>query len=464
MRLVANSLNREYIFNIVQQIDRERLTRIDLAVAYATKMDAIFTLARETGVPLTLYTLADGNGFPGLRVARTFIVGDRVAWRLFLTRAYFHSKIMWFRGVGAYIGSANLTDDAWYRNLECGVWIPQDELEERNWIPQLSAMFAALHDRFREATSHDLEALAQLAESRRRLTAAEREFAEVRDRILAHLPGNQSPNVRDRPTDGGGAARARFIDEWNQGIAILQKITRLFAENRDRWPDWVDQGAHPAIVQDQATEWWWQTDFRSTRESRRLMLEAHESNRRDPDRAVRDLLDRWCRFDGGNDGQWHPYINDYPRELHQLLLPDSLEQLDEHGLARIVFLCHSSREHARQIPNRTFGLPADAQHTVEERCAFYANFLWRQRSGAGRRVVDVLRYVLWGDQQGRASNQDSASRIWAAASHDDWRLPHLGVHILGELVGYARPGEFPPRNNRVSKTLYALGFDNISYY
>src|SRR5690606_8628537 len=134
--------------------------------------------------------------------------------------------------------------------LECGVWVPQEELEETNWIPQISAMFAALHDRFHEATSQDLDALARLGESRRRLTAVEREFDEVLNRILAHLPGSQSPTVRDPLPDGGGAARARFVDEWSQGIAILQKVTRLFAENRDRWPDWVDRDAHPAIVQD----------------------------------------------------------------------------------------------------------------------------------------------------------------------------------------------------------------------
>jgi hypothetical protein len=34
---------------------------------------------------------------------------------------------------------------------------------------------------------------------------------------------------------------------------------------------------------------------------------------------------------------------------------------------------------------------------------------------------------------------------------------HLGISALGELVGWALPDKFPPKNNRTSKALYALG-------
>lgn len=78
-----------------------------------------------------------------------------------------------------------------------------------------------------------------------------------------------------------------------------------------------------------------------------------------------------------------------------------------------------------------------------------------------RTVQDVLEYVIWGDKAG--SKQSVGERIWSAGHDAEWKLPHLGLHILGELVGYARPDEYPPRNNRVSKTLYALGFPGISY-
>lgn len=64
---------------------------------------------------------------------------------------------------------------------------------------------------------------------------------------------------------------------------------------------------------------------------------------------------------------------------------------------------------------------------------------------------------------GDAQVSDCAERIWNAVYAPEWSLPHLGVNTLGELLGYARPDEFPPRNGRVSKTLYALGYDGISW-
>ena len=73
-------------------------------------------------------------------------------------------------------------------------------------------------------------------------------------------------------------------------------------------------------------------------------------------------------------------------------------------------------------------------------------------------VGEVFEYVLWGDKR----RSDCAERIWDACHVPEWRLPFIGVSIWGELLGYARPDEFPPRNNRVSKTLRALGFKGVA--
>jgi hypothetical protein len=109
VHLIGNSLNGRYPAELIRNADLEKLQQIDLAVAYATQMDEIFKLATEVDVPLTLYTLIDGR-FPHTRSMRRFIESARLSWRLYLTRDYFHPKIMWFRGIGAYIGSANLTE------------------------------------------------------------------------------------------------------------------------------------------------------------------------------------------------------------------------------------------------------------------------------------------------------------------------------------------------------------------
>jgi len=145
-------------------------------------------------------------------------------------------------------------------------------------------------------------------------------------------------------------------------------------------------------------------------------------------------------------------------------MPDELAQLDIRRLGRIMYLCHASREHARQISNHDLGLPAGETRTREERAPLLAEYLWSKTSRKGRRIKDLLEFVLWGDRRGGSQgNFEVAHRIWIATHDDELRFPHLGVHILGELLGYARPDQYPPRNNRVSKTLYALGFSGIAF-
>ncbi|WP_024198330.1 hypothetical protein, partial [Escherichia coli] len=51
----------------------------------------------------------------------------------------------------------------------------------------------------------------------------------------------------------------------------------------------------------------------------------------------------------------------------------------------------------------------------------------------------LLNYVVWG-------NGSVSARLWNAIRSDDWAIPHIGLSSLGEIVGWARPDEFPPRN------------------
>lgn len=458
MRLVANSLNDDYPDNLVKLADSDDIQGIDLAVAYVTKMDAVFDLARDRDVPLKLYALADGS-FPSPGVASRFIESGRTSWRLFLTRNYYHPKVMWFRGVGAYIGSANLTDRAWINNLECGIWLDQDDLDSLNWVDELTSIFAAISDRCVEATAEHLRGLRTLQKKRRKLDEAEKKFGEEVNDILKGLPGADAPKVILSRKDRGGAARQKFLKEWDDGLTLLRKLSAFFAERRAQWPSWVDADAHPSIVQDQATEWWYDTRHRKSGNAMKSVEDANSSNRPKPDAALQRLFDEWAAFDGEGSWDWSQFVNEGPKELHHLLQRDELRRLDADRLGRIAFLGHAAREHARQMRNSYFDLPRGTHSSLLKRSRLYAEYMLRQRSKGERTVEQVLDFVLWGDD--RESN--CALRLWTAVHDPAWKLPHLGTHILGELIGYARPDEFPPRNNRVSKTLYALGFSDVRF-
>lgn len=48
--------------------------------------------------------------------------------------------------------------------------------------------------------------------------------------------------------------------------------------------------------------------------------------------------------------------------------------------------------------------------------------------------------------------------VYTSYTHD-WAIPHVSLSSLGEIVVWARPDEFPPRNMQTSKGLRALGYN-----
>ncbi|MGY4803766.1 phospholipase D-like domain-containing protein [Teichococcus aerofrigidensis] len=57
---------------------------------------------------------------------------------------YHHAKVIWRRGVGVYIGSANLTDSAWHKNIEAGCFFEEDEITDE-MAGELHTLFATLN-------------------------------------------------------------------------------------------------------------------------------------------------------------------------------------------------------------------------------------------------------------------------------------------------------------------------------
>lgn len=112
------------------------------------------------------------------------------------------------------------------------------------------------------------------------------------------------------------------------------------------------------------------------------------------------------------------------------------------------------RMHARQVRNAEFGLPVEHHETMDARVRRLCTWLWEQRSTAGRTVRDVLEFVLWG-----TSPSDMEQRLWLGVWDERYRIGHFGQSTLGEAVGWARPNDYPPRNNRTNKALRALGHD-----
>lgn len=452
MRLIGNALNDDYFLNLVSLADNPKLQEVRLAVAYVSDMNNVFALVEKRKVPLTLYALMDGDQFPSAAVLSKFVRSSPISWRLFLTANYYHPKIYWFRGIGAYIGSANLSQGGWTRNLECGIWLSDEELHEQGLVDQLSSMFEVIAGQCEPAAEGHIAIRERLAIERKLLRAAQERFSQFAAQQLKNLPGQQ-PLIDATPRRKGGTARALFVQEWNRALTLLRKLARL-AEERE-WPSWVEKDVHPAIAQDQATEYWYRSKVRGTGDSAAEIERLFAANRHRSAAATDEVFDLWLKAHAADDGP--SWINVTPKRLNELLQPEKITEMGEDELAEILWGAHASREHARQIRKYDLGLARDDHTRKEERCRLFARYLLGQRTPEGQTIQQVLRYVLWGDAQ----TQDCAERIWNAVQPQS-RIPHLGKNILGELVGYARPDDFPPRNDRVSRSLRALGFEGVA--
>jgi hypothetical protein len=66
----------------------------------------------------------------------------------------------------------------------------------------------------------------------------------------------------------------------------------------------------------------------------------------------------------------------------------------------------------------------------------------------------MLAFILYG-----GSPEEVPHRLWEALHDPRRKVEMLGVSSLGEIVGWAMPDRYPPRNGRTSKALRSLGHD-----
>ena len=85
-----------------------------------------------------------------------------------------------------------------------------------------------------------------------------------------------------------------------------------------------------------------------------------------------------------------------------------------------------------------------------------AKHIWNDQSSNGMRVKELLQYILYD-----GSEEQLPVRLWGGVMNSEWKVDSLGISSLGEIIGWALPNRFPPRNGRTSKSLRSLGYDVI---
>ncbi|TWB77564.1 phospholipase D-like protein [Nitrospirillum amazonense] len=446
MKLILNGINGEYLRQITDNYVVDTRS-VDVAVAYVTDETLLFDWCWKYQIPLRFWGRYDASVPVALRVLKGFLDRKSPNYSCKLL-THFHSKVIWWHGVGVYIGSANLTDPAWHGNVEAGCFFNEEEIIASGMDRQIDTFFREINTHASPLTE---ELYREIEERSKQLQRIEDQDRDNKRRFsksvnIHHWDGL----IRQSALSAREQQRRAFLDEWNSTLQTLRDIGHRVSTNAYR-PKWIPADTPGGAQADQFLHAFY--DCQVIGEDRRSQFaEMHDRNKGNPESALQQAMAWWRDLTEPptNEAQvlldWAPVLRNALSENHIL-------NITEEEFKDICERVWSIQDHARRVSNETVGLSAGQSYTMEIKTTALAKYLYSRKSKNGSSVIQVINHILYDGRVDEVPN-----RLWDAIAEAEWRIDHLGISALGEMIGWALPNDFPPRNNRTSKALRALGF------
>lgn len=453
MEFVGKPLSGAMLIN-VSRAALEDCTEIKAAIPYAehgTNEILLFDDCKRSGRKVTFYGRNDGSTPISTAVLDWFLRHKSPNLNCRLVPHWLHAKVIWWVDSGAYIGSANLTDRAWFKNYEAGLFLSHAELEQAGLTLELEAFFNALDARSSDLKTEDLEFHLALEVRRRKLIEQLRQLQDEAESGHPDLQDRTSPiSVDTRKTDE--RHNSRFRNEWNETLQKIRTISERASLPENR-PMWIDGGVPKGVQGDQFLHAYYYK-FVKPHTERNAYIREYEKHKKNPEAALALALKWWKAADYNYEHERYT-VHESSRRIRELTGKGKIRNLTEEEWIDAMSRVYAFGDHASKIENAELGLGADPGNKVKTNRL--AEVLYSQRTLTGKMSSrEVLDYVIWGDGE-------VADRIWKASHDKDFKLRHVGQSIYGEIVGWARPDEFPPRNSRSSKALRCLGYEVTVY-
>jgi hypothetical protein len=441
MHLVAGSAPNGLLS--LTNVHTPNCTEVRAAVAYSDgrQMD-LLERCLEFSKPLTFYGRYDATGATSPKVVKWFLDRKSLSLKCKLVPGGLHAKVIWWVGVGAYIGSANLSHRAWFTNIEAGTFLTEKELEENDMLEDLATFFEQVEERAQtvdDTLYRHLLALAKLAALYDKALIELQQKFEVK-RLFPEAPGLTVV------TDSRSRAFQQFQKQWRQTLQVLRDIGAL-ASSEEYRPAWLPADVSAGAQADQFIHAYYYRFIKAGRDSRRIG-QSYEANRANPDAALREALAWWKAADFDYSGEQQTLLVE-AKKLQRLLARDHISRLSKDEFVEALSQVHSIIDYASKQGNVELGLENKPQ-SIDVKVARYTELMWDWRSATGQSTLEMLQHVLWGPGE-------PEQRIWAALKTPQWRIRQIGLSTLAETLGWARPDEFPPRNDRTVGGLRALG-------
>ncbi|MDX9981565.1 MAG: phospholipase, partial [Lentisphaeria bacterium] len=244
--------------------------------------------------------------------------------------------------------------------------------------------------------------------------------------------------------------REVFLKEWNCTLQYLRDIGHRLAQAGNR-PSWVPVETPQGVQADQFLHAYYYRQVMDGNRARHRQF--HERNRSRSVQALVEAVEWWSGLPGPPSNELKT-IQAVP-DIVASMSVEVVLQLDVDQFTEVFSHVHAFRVYANRANHRTLGLSEKPpEMSSEERGRFLARRVYSLRNQRGESILELLHYLLHG-----GATHDAPHRLFDLCNDPARRLRHVGLSTLGEVVGWALPTEFPPRNGRTSKALYALGYD-----
>lgn len=445
MKVIAGAINKQWLFSLAKT-HTSNCDEVRTAVAYAEQNCLeLFLECRQHRKALTFYGRYDLKVPVDPEVVRWFLDQRDPTLVCRMVPDFLHSKVIWWLGVGAFLSSANLTNRAWTQNLGAGIFMSEDELDEAGMLEDLRTFFDVVDARSHAIDDGLYRHLVELEGKRQAIDKVEDDYQRGVERYYPAGVGLAS----EEATPAKERAYAAFVQRWRESLQILRDISQLVVRDEHR-PSWIPPNTPAGAQADQFVHAYYYKKAHGHRGDAHVRA-AYERNRPRGTEALTEALLWWKRADFDFDHERRTLLEWAPT-LRRLLSKDHIRFLTQDEFKEARSMVHSVIDYGNKRRNVELGLQDDEKPDQATRVMLWAERLWHARTSQHEHTpVQMLEHVIWGEG-------DVESRIWTASREPQWRIRGLNFSSLGEMVGWARPDEYPPRNDRTIKGLTCLGY------
>lgn len=432
----------------------ESVKEISASVAY-TQDDILIKECTKKKIQLKWWGLFNSDISTKIEIVKEAIKSPYI--KFFPFANFFHPKLIYLHGYGVYIGSHNITYNALMNNIEAGIFIQEEELnnEQKKIILDY---FLYLEKNSIQATLEDLELMEQYIletkienENIKKISQnLENLFEERFNHLFILKPGVQDFGKKNKSKE----QKTIFLQEWRETQNYLLLIHNKILEKK--MPEWIDKNSDISIITDQFLHAYYYTyllkNKRENKNSIELVNLRYEENRYNPEKAVEYALKWWENLESPINNE-DTHINIWNKTNKSILQNLKKRELAREELITVFKQNHAARNHARQIKNTVFNLPPDFKTNIDERVILYVDWIMKQKTKEKLTIQEVIKYLLFDD------SIPLEERVFNTIYNERYKLEHFGRSIVGELIGWGRPEITHLRNNRVNKSLRALGFN-----